>query len=204
MGGSRRVWGRVALFWLACVGVGLVAFTIVRALFPPDDVTVASAFTWALLTCCGVALFRRRIDIPYDAPDAPKMRVVEQVAIARPVEEVFAFLADVRNEPRWCPQVIEVAVTPPRPLGAGSTYRETVRVGGRKMTIEFVVTAYEPPFHMATRGRVGRRPGTAAFTLAADGAGTRLTTVSEMPISALTVPFRSLFVSAASARREAC
>jgi uncharacterized protein YndB with AHSA1/START domain len=34
------------------------------------------------------------------------MAVERSVEIARPPEEVFAFLADARNDPRWCPTVV--------------------------------------------------------------------------------------------------
>jgi uncharacterized protein YndB with AHSA1/START domain len=34
------------------------------------------------------------------------MAVVRSIEIARPPEEVFAFLADARNDPRWCASVI--------------------------------------------------------------------------------------------------
>jgi uncharacterized protein YndB with AHSA1/START domain len=33
------------------------------------------------------------------------VRVEREVTIARPVEEVFAFVADPLNDPRWCPKV---------------------------------------------------------------------------------------------------
>ena len=34
------------------------------------------------------------------------MAVERSIEIARPPEEVFAFLADARNDPRWCASVI--------------------------------------------------------------------------------------------------
>jgi uncharacterized protein YndB with AHSA1/START domain len=34
--------------------------------------------------------------------------IEREVEIARPVEEVFAFVADPRNDPRWCPKVLSV------------------------------------------------------------------------------------------------
>jgi uncharacterized protein YndB with AHSA1/START domain len=34
------------------------------------------------------------------------MAVVRSIEIARPPEEVFAFLADARNDPRWCASVV--------------------------------------------------------------------------------------------------
>jgi polyketide cyclase/dehydrase/lipid transport protein len=45
------------------------------------------------------------------------------VTIARPVGEVFAFLADLRNIPRWNYAVARTVPTSPSPAEAGATYR---------------------------------------------------------------------------------
>jgi uncharacterized membrane protein len=36
------------------------------------------------------------------------VEIVREISIARPVEEVFAFVADARNDQRWCPKVRSV------------------------------------------------------------------------------------------------
>jgi uncharacterized protein YndB with AHSA1/START domain len=36
------------------------------------------------------------------------MEIVRSVEIAQPVDAVFAFVADARNDPRWCPKVRSV------------------------------------------------------------------------------------------------
>ncbi|MEA2436350.1 MAG: hypothetical protein QOF65_906 [Thermoleophilaceae bacterium] len=36
------------------------------------------------------------------------MEIVRSIEIARPVDAVFGFLADARNDPRWCPKVKSV------------------------------------------------------------------------------------------------
>ena len=47
------------------------------------------------------------------------------VTIARPAGEVFAFLADLRNIPRWNYAIARTVPTSPGPAGAGATYRQT-------------------------------------------------------------------------------
>jgi hypothetical protein len=59
------------------------------------------------------------------------------VTIARPAEEVFAFLADLRNIPKWNCAIERTAPTSPGPAGAGATYRQTrtklsAATGGRR------------------------------------------------------------------------
>ena len=57
--------------------------------------------------------------------------VEETVTIARPVEEVFAFLADPTKIPIWRPDVLAVDGATGR-LTAGATFDEWIRFGGRK------------------------------------------------------------------------
>jgi diacylglycerol O-acyltransferase len=47
--------------------------------------------------------------------------------IAAPAEKVFDFVVDVRNEPRWNPQMLNAEMLTPEPIGVGTTFR--VRFG---------------------------------------------------------------------------
>ncbi len=63
--------------------------------------------------------------------------------IERPADEVFAFLADASNNPRW--QKGMVACTwEEDAIGVGAHYRQEARFLGRPIVSRFVVTAYEP------------------------------------------------------------
>lgn len=46
-----------------------------------------------------------------------------EIQIARPVSEVFDFLADGTNLPRWMPEFAEVEQSSSGPAGLGTTYR---------------------------------------------------------------------------------
>ncbi len=56
--------------------------------------------------------------------------IQQDVTIARPVDQVFAFLADPANIPRWRPDVVETRSG--GPLQAGSEFEEIINFGGRK------------------------------------------------------------------------
>jgi len=56
--------------------------------------------------------------------------IQQSVTIARPVEEVFAVLADPASIPRWRPDVLETRSG--GPLQAGSEFDEVLNFGGRK------------------------------------------------------------------------
>jgi hypothetical protein len=64
--------------------------------------------------------------------------------IARPAAEVFAFLADASNNPRWQRGMVSCEWTSPRPIDIGSTYRQTARFMGRTIRSTFAVTEFEP------------------------------------------------------------
>ncbi|ROQ94778.1 polyketide cyclase/dehydrase/lipid transport protein [Streptomyces sp. 2132.2] len=66
------------------------------------------------------------------------------VEIDRPVGEVFAYLADGRNDPQFSPRVQEISRTPDAPTGVGTVFRSTVKDAGMKTGREFRITGFEP------------------------------------------------------------
>ena len=67
------------------------------------------------------------------------------VMIDRPIEEVFAFLADGENDPKFSPRVQEIRRTPDGPPGVGTVYASTVKDAGMKTAREFRITELEAP-----------------------------------------------------------
>lgn len=69
-----------------------------------------------------------------------------EIIIDRPVEEVFDFVADERNEPRFNPSILSAEKTSPGPIGKGTRFwAEIGTMMGKtaEMSIEF--TAFERP-----------------------------------------------------------
>ncbi|MFJ2832511.1 SRPBCC family protein [Streptomyces sp. NPDC087263] len=67
------------------------------------------------------------------------------VEVDRPVEEVFAYLADGRNDPQFSPRVLKIERTPDAPTTVGTVFRSTVKDAGMKTGREFRITALEAP-----------------------------------------------------------
>ncbi|MED7952474.1 SRPBCC family protein [Streptomyces sp. BE303] len=67
------------------------------------------------------------------------------VEVDRPVEHVFAYLADGRNDPEFSPRVQSIEKTPDGPTAVGTVFRSTVKDAGVKSSREFRITALEPP-----------------------------------------------------------
>ncbi|MGO9751661.1 MAG: SRPBCC family protein [Solirubrobacteraceae bacterium] len=104
------------------------------------------------------------------------------VVIDRPVEQVFAFLADGENDKKFSARVIEISQTSDGPPGKGTIYRSTVKDAGFKTKREFELTEFESP----TRIRWTERSKNlvtvpqGGYDLAPDGEGTRLTFFNEL------------------------
>jgi hypothetical protein len=64
--------------------------------------------------------------------------------IDRPAPEVFAFVSDVSNNPRWQKGQVSCRWTSPPPVGIGSTYEQEARFLGRRVLSTFAVVEYEP------------------------------------------------------------
>lgn len=85
------------------------------------------------------------------------LRNENRVEINRPPAEVFKFIADLCNEPRYVPNVLETKKISDGPAGVGAKYREVTRVMfGRKAVATYEITQYDPPTTFAFRGTSGR------------------------------------------------
>jgi uncharacterized membrane protein len=96
-----------------------------------------------------------------------------EVTISRPVAEVFAFVADGLNAPRWRPGVVDIALV--SGAGLGAVYKQGVKgPGGRRIDADYRITAYEPNRRLAFEAIAGPVRPTGQFDFDdADGA-TRL------------------------------
>ena len=65
--------------------------------------------------------------------------------VDRPIQEVFAFLADGQNDPKFSPRVNEIEKRTEGPIGVGTVYASTVKDAGMKTTREFEITQFDQP-----------------------------------------------------------
>ncbi|MFJ8936702.1 SRPBCC family protein [Streptomyces sp. NPDC102365] len=67
------------------------------------------------------------------------------VDIDRPIDEVFAFLADGTNDPKFSPRVQRIEKKPDGPTAVGTVFRSTVKDAGMKTGREFEITELVAP-----------------------------------------------------------
>ena len=65
--------------------------------------------------------------------------------IDRPIDDVFAFLADGTNDPKFSPRVQQIQRTTDGPVGVGTVFESTVKDAGMKSSRKFELTDFEPP-----------------------------------------------------------
>lgn len=74
------------------------------------------------------------------------LNLEKSIIINRSAEEVFAFVANSENRPKWVP-VMEVQKTSAGPIGIGTTFRNVVKMMGRPWESLLEVVEYLPNKH---------------------------------------------------------
>jgi hypothetical protein len=59
-------------------------------------------------------------------------RVEGEIIIARPVEEVFDFVADERNQPRYNPRMVRAEQVSSGPIGAATQFQTELKTMGER------------------------------------------------------------------------
>jgi uncharacterized membrane protein len=97
-----------------------------------------------------------------------------QVTIRIPASEVFAFIADGLNGPKWRSGVLDIAHV--SGSGVGAIYKQGVKgPGGRRIDADYRVTAYEPNSRLAFEAIAGPVRPAGEYVLEEVDGGTRLT-----------------------------
>jgi uncharacterized membrane protein len=99
--------------------------------------------------------------------------------IKRPVEDVFAVMSNVENNPKWSSVALEAEQTSPGPIGVGTTARFVGKVLGRRIESDFEVTEFEPNRKFASLSKSGPFPLQVTVTFEPIEGGTRVNTTIE-------------------------
>jgi uncharacterized membrane protein len=80
------------------------------------------------------------------------------IVINRPIEEVFAVLANLENDIKWRSEWVETRKTSEGPIGVGSTFCLTGEFLGRRVPTIYKVIEYEPNRRAAWKAVSGPLP----------------------------------------------
>lgn len=78
------------------------------------------------------------------------VRIHGATVIDRPVEEVFDYVADERNEPAYNPAMVRAQQVTHGPVGVGTCWATTVLVRGEPQDMLVEVTDYERPARLGS------------------------------------------------------
>ena len=96
------------------------------------------------------------------------------VVVSRPRSEVFAFVADHENDPKWRPGVLDIMRASGE--GQGAIYTQGVQGPmGKRIDADFEVTAYQPDALIAFRTFAGPVQPEGSYRFEDADGGTRVT-----------------------------
>ena len=107
------------------------------------------------------------------------MKFSNTITIERSPHDVFEFVSDLENVPKWNYAIAETRKMSEGPLGVGTIYRQ---VGSLPTTSEesLQVTQYEPDRRFVVHGGLGPFEGTLAYCIEEVGGITRLTNEADL------------------------
>jgi carbon monoxide dehydrogenase subunit G len=95
-----------------------------------------------------------------------------QITIDRPIDEVFGFVADFENVPKWNYYVLDVRKTSDGPVGEGTTFHQVRKTDEQ----DFRIVVYRPDRQVTIETLPSSTPEfEMRFTFEPEGAGTQIT-----------------------------
>ena len=110
------------------------------------------------------------------------IRFEHSIIINRTVDEVWKFLSNFENFPKWDRGVHEVRQTSKGPIGVGSTLQSVRLFLGWPGIGEFTISEYEPNRVLGLQGRAGSSAGNVRYTFEPVAGGTRMAETGEVEI----------------------
>lgn len=108
------------------------------------------------------------------------IKVEVSTIINRPIEEVFAFVTDHRNDVRWQDGLLEVRLTPDGPVSMGTQVHEVRKFMGRRIESTGVISEFTPNVKSARKTLDGPTEVEGYLAFEPVGGGTKVTQHMEM------------------------
>jgi Polyketide cyclase / dehydrase and lipid transport len=101
-------------------------------------------------------------------------RITGEIVIDRPQEQVFDFVSDERNEPRYNPKMTSVEQLSEGAIGPGTQFKAEVLSGGRRLWTVIEFTTFDRPARLASRATMPGMVILGELTFEAVGETTRM------------------------------
>ncbi len=110
------------------------------------------------------------------------MKFENSVDINQPVERVFEFVTDPRNNPKWQTDILELEMTSENHFGLGASYRCVNRFMGKRIESEIEIIDYEHGKTCRIRITNGVLTGKCSMLFNALEDGTKFTASGELDL----------------------
>jgi len=97
-----------------------------------------------------------------------------EIIIDRPVDTVFDFVADERNEPLYNPEISHAELVTEEPIGEGTRFVAFTSTMGRPLEMVIEFTGYERPKRLSSTTVMSTADTRGTLTFEPDMAGTRM------------------------------
>jgi len=99
------------------------------------------------------------------------------VTINRPVADVYAYLLEGANNPKWRPGVLDIARDPSAPAGLGAVYKQWLKGPGGRIDGDYKITQLQPNQLIEFQVIAGPARPTGIYRFEPAGSGTKVTFV---------------------------
>ncbi|WP_349408934.1 SRPBCC family protein [Pseudalkalibacillus sp. SCS-8] len=125
------------------------------------------------------------------------IKVVVSNTINRPHDQVFSYIANFENNPKWQGGMVDARFTSQGPLGVGSTYEQVATFLGKEIKTTFKVVEYEENKRIKIESIKSTFPITVTRIVEPQTEGTKVTAIVEGDASKvfkIAQPFMKLMV----------
>jgi uncharacterized protein YndB with AHSA1/START domain len=98
-----------------------------------------------------------------------------QIDVRRPIEEVFAYLADFSNTEQWDPGVVSAKKRGKGAIAVGAQFKVVTRFLGQELPLVYRIVQYDPPGRVVLEAENDDLRSVDTITFKQTARGTRLT-----------------------------
>lgn len=106
-------------------------------------------------------------------------KVEQTIIVNQPIEKVFAYVTDPRNNPKWQPGILDSQVTPDEPTHIGTRVTDVRSLLGRKLKLTTEVIEFELNKLLHIKSTSGPIPFRGYITFESVSDGTRVNFLAE-------------------------
>lgn len=110
------------------------------------------------------------------------IRTEETIVIERPIEDVFWYLADLRNDMAWRSELRDIRQKSVSSRGRGAKYEQRLAWAGMEADTEVEIVEFRPSTRITYEGTSGTLHARGDYELDTQAAGTRLHVISEIEL----------------------